>query len=228
MAKITVKSVIGPITKTKKDGTGTFDKYTVEDTTGAKYDTFDPNILTARPGSVLDVEIKAKGKFMDLEKWAMVTPGPAEAAVPSVSPASPAARSNGCRSAEDRASIEAQCAYKIISSLWVAGRLPDDHPLCIRLTGWLDKKTAGTGFADVQWEGLKRPEETSLVPGSDAWIISKVKELRINEAGLLSYMNKDLHIPVEATLGGTVKNLTDKQRQEVARAISAKEKTAAQ
>lgn len=80
--------------------------------------------------------------------------------------------------------------------------------------------------SEGEWcsESIKTEAEPTMVPGSDTWILDKVKALQIDEVSFLAYVNETLHIPVDLTLTGTLLMINDKQRAEIAKAINAKEK----
>ena len=73
-----------------------------------------------------------------------------------------------------------------------------------------------------EWDKLRRPEQ---VPGSNEWILSKMFELKIDEAKMLEYLNKELHIPIETTVKATLEKskISDTDRATIAKKINAKQ-----
>ena len=114
MQKITVKEIRGPL------GRGEKKFYAVVDDKGAEFTTFDTKIAQVTPGSVLEVELKVEGKYVNITEWKVIEEGK-----PSVSPGN--GRTSYGKTPEqfdaERRSIEAQVAFKGIIELSVKGKV---------------------------------------------------------------------------------------------------------
>jgi hypothetical protein len=146
---------------------------------------------------------------------------------------------NRGKSPEEIADIRAQCAFKLINQAWCAGKLNTDHPLIDRLMKFMDMSTASFPTvsrsapapvsADKAFDNLKSAAKP-LVPGTDEWIKLKVKELNIDVALFLEFVNKNLHIPIEInpdkspSLEKSLLGWKEADRMKIAQAIEAKEK----
>ena len=133
MQQVIVKEVRGPL------GKGDKKFYAVVDDKGAEFTTFDTKIAAVTSGSVLEVELKVEGKYVNITEWKVIKEGSA----PTVGGASPY---NGSRRtfAEDvaleeikRKSIEAQKRAELITNLFVAGKIDEADPLVKKLKEWL-------------------------------------------------------------------------------------------
>ena len=69
MQQINVKEIKGPL------GKGERKFYAVVDEKGAEFTTFDTKIAQVTPGSVLEIEIEVKGKFVNISEWKLISEG---------------------------------------------------------------------------------------------------------------------------------------------------------
>ena len=67
-------------------------------------------------------------------------------------------------------------------------------------------------------------KQHGVTPGSDIWILDKIKALQIVEADFMKYVNETLHIPVDNTLSGTLLMLNDKQRADITKLLNTRER----
>ena len=78
---------------------------------------------------------------------------------------------------------------------------------------WDGSKYKDDGTEEVRATRQSPPREragaaSNPVPGSDQWILAKMQELSISEQGMLEYINKTLHLPIEKTVKDTLEWLT--------------------
>lgn len=69
MQKITVKEVRGPLGKGEKKF------FAVVDEKGAEFTTFDTKIKDVAVGSILDVELRVEGKYVNITEWKVIEEG---------------------------------------------------------------------------------------------------------------------------------------------------------
>jgi hypothetical protein len=101
---------------------------------------------------------------------------------------------------------------------------------------------AGDIYAGL-WDGSKYNEpaenkppqckpiqnQSGPVPGSNRWITDKIKELDIDEAKVMEFINKTLHLPIEESVKTTLEKLTqtrgikDSDRAAIAKKLNATE-----
>ncbi len=147
MQKITVKEVKGPL------GRGEKKFFAVVDEKGAEFTTFDTKIQNVSPGSVLEIELKIEGKYINIVEWKIIEEGQ-----PTQTPSSPTT---------DRIRIYADfkiAAIQVAGRLAAAGKIEEkDMSACASgIYQWLTsrdkaekpKATAGEKTTEEAWEGI--------------------------------------------------------------------------
>jgi hypothetical protein len=204
--------------KSSKDKTKVFFEVVLTD--GTKMSTFDEKIKTGAPGDGIDFEVKVNGKYINLlDGWKLTKHSSSTSETRTLS-------NNRAENPDTRISIENMSCMKGIFDLRIAGILTDASSEFHGALRW-----ASNHFTPLKTDSDKAFEKLEsagkpLVPGSNDWILLKVKELSIDVPVFMEYINKTLHIPIEDTLDKTLHSpiLTEKNRADIAKAINAREK----
>jgi hypothetical protein len=149
--------IISQVIEKTKEGKKTFYEVSLQD--GTKMTTFDSKIMGGSAGDGLDFEALVNGKYVNLKDGWKLTKHAS-----SSTESKPESR--GCKSPDERASIEAQTAVKMVIELRCADKLDAVHPLFLKAMDWLDAKipdlrkpvTTKTQ-ADQEFEKLGRTED---------------------------------------------------------------------
>ena len=115
MQKIVVKEVRGPLGKGEKKF------YAVVDEKGAEFTTFDTKIAQVTPGSILEIEPKVEGKYVNIAEWKVLEEGRPSAFPGNGKPAKTPEQLDA-----ERRSAEAIAAYNGIIELMKVDKAPDD------------------------------------------------------------------------------------------------------
>ena len=154
MQKITVKEVKGPLGKGEKKF------FAVVDEKGTEFTTFDTKIKSVTIGSILEIELKVEGKYVNIVEWKVIEEGQSA--------------QNQSQPKADRTRIYAD--FKI-AALQVAGRLAaadkidkDEIATCAdQIYAWLagrgktapEKAPGDDKSTEAMWEGMHHEERDS-------------------------------------------------------------------
>lgn len=151
MQKIMVKEVKGPLGKGEKKF------FAVVDEKGAEFTTFDTKIQKVSPGSVLEIELKIEGKYINIVEWKVIEEGR-----PTQAQSSPTT---------DRTRIYADfkiAAIQVAGRLAAAGKIEQaEIQTCAnQIYTWLSSQAKTTTIKDPteaknteeEWEGMDRKE----------------------------------------------------------------------
>jgi len=144
MQNITVKEVKGPLGKGEKKF------FAVVDAKGAEFTTFDTKIKNVAPGSILEIELRVEGKYLNIVEWKVIEEGK-----PTQAQSSPA---------PDRTRIYADfkiAAIQVAGRLAAAGKIEQaEIQTCAdQIYAWLSKQAKTTA------KGAQSEEKTT----KEAW-----------------------------------------------------------
>ena len=153
MQKIIVKEVRGPLGKGEKKF------YAVVDEKGAEFTTFDTKIAQVTPGSVLEIEPKVEGKYVNISEWKVLEEGKPSVAL---SNGKPSYSKTPEQFDAERRSIEAQVAFKGIVELLKGTVIDKEHELAKAAFDWatVRLRAAPVKRAELAKTGSELPEAT--------------------------------------------------------------------
>ena len=150
MQKITVKEIKGPL------GRGEKKFFAVVDEKGAEFTTFDTKIQNVSPGSVLEIELKIEGKYINIVEWKVIEEGKPTQALGSPT--------------TDRIRMYADfkiAAVQVAGRLAAAGKIEEkDIPPCANsIYQWLTSRDKVQPIpaqtTEEAWEGISHNERDS-------------------------------------------------------------------
>ncbi len=161
MQRLIVKSVEE---KKSKDGSKTF--YILTDSKGGNFSSFE-SLMALKPGTTIEAEIEVSGKYANLKEFKVIE----QVAVPQPPAEEKKPWQVRADSPEQRASIEAQVAAKIVAELIIAQQRDWNDELGMALYSWLKEKLGVKPFfqekvAPAIAKPVESQPEASIAPSS--------------------------------------------------------------